>query len=246
MEMFPRTHVPRAGNLRPRGFANSAKWQAGGDLYDNSLMHHLGHDRPTNSPPYAWKCSHGHMYHVLETFRRADSPTRLSCTWRRVVRQLSDAPPRARPTDKFPSIRTKMCTRTHVPRAGNLPPRGIAQSAKWRRGSDLYDNSLIHHLGHDRPSISSPYAWKCSHGHMYHVLETFGRAKSPTRLSCRWSRLVRQLSDAPPRARSTVNLHSIRTEMCPRTHVPCARHLHPCGIAHSAKWPVEPTCTTTL
>ena len=90
-------------------------------------------------------------------------------------------------------------------------------------GADLYDNSLMHHLRHDRPSISPTYAHKCTHGHMYLVLETFIRAKSPTRLSCRWSRIVRQLSDAPPQARTTVNLHSIRTKMYPRTHVPRAR-----------------------
>ena len=162
-------------------------------MYDNSLMHHLGHDRPSISSPYAWKCSHGHMYHVLETFGRADSPTRLGCRWSPLVRQVSDAPLQARSTVDF-----------------------------------------------------SPYAWKCSHGHMYHVLETFGRADSPTRLSCRWRRVVRQLSDAPPRARSTVNLRSIRMEMFPRTHVPRARNLRPRGFANSAKLQVEPTCTTTL
>ena len=81
---------------------------------------------------------------------------------------------------------------------------------------------------------------------MYLVLDTFIRAESPTRLSCRWSRLVRQLSDAPRQARSTVDVHSIRTKMFPRTHVPCARQLPPDEIGRSAKLQVEPTCTTTL
>ena len=113
-------------------------------------------------------------------------------------------------------------------------------------GAELYDNSLMHHLRHDRPSISDPYAHKCSHGHMYLVLDNFRRTKSPARLSCRWSRIVRQLSNAPPQARSTVHLRSIRPKMFPRTHVPCARHLHPCRIARSAKLQAEPNCTTTL
>ena len=156
-------------------------------------MHHLRHDRPSISPTYAHKCSHGHMYLVLDTFRRTKSPNRLSGRWSRLVRQLSDAPPR-----------------------------------------------------HDRASISPPYAHKCSHGHMYLVLETFIRAESPTRLSGGWSRIVRHLSDAPPQARSSVNLPSIRAKMFPWTHVPCARHLHPCRIARSAKLQVEPNCTTTL
>ena len=81
---------------------------------------------------------------------------------------------------------------------------------------------------------------------MYLVLETFRRTKSPTRLSGGWSRIVRQLSDAPPQARTTVDLHSIRSEMFQRTHVPRARHLHPDEIGRSAKLQVEPTCTTTL
>ena len=156
-------------------------------------MHHLRHDRPSISPTYARKCAHAHMYNVLDTFIRTKSAARLSGGWSRLVRQLSDAPPR-----------------------------------------------------HDRASISPPYAHKCSHGHMYLVLETFIRAESPTRLSGGWSRIVRHLSDAPFGARSTVNLPSIRTKMFPRTHVPCARHLPPDEIAHSAKLQVEPNCTTTL
>ena len=146
-------------------------------------MHHLEHDRSTNSRPYAQKCSHGHMYLVLETFRRSKSPTRLSCRWSRIVRQLSDAPPRTRSTDKFPSRRTKR-----------------------------------------------------SHGHMYLVLDTFRRAISPTRLSCRWRRIVRQLSHAPPRTRSTDKFPSLRMEMCPRTHVPRARDLPLCEVAHLVRW----------
>ena len=157
-------------------------------------MHHLGHDRPSNSRPYAWKCFHGHMYLVLETFRLSKSPTRLSCRWRRIVRQIS----------------------------------------------------LIHHLGHDRPSNSRPYAQKCSHGHMYLVLETFRRSKSAARLSCRWRRIVRQLSHAPPPTRSTEKFPSLRMKMFPRTHVPRARNLPPVEIAHSAKLQVETNCTTTL
>ena len=156
-------------------------------------MHHLRHDRPSISTPYAQKCTHGHMYNVLDTFRRTKSPTRLSCRWSRLVRQLSDAPPQARSSVNLPSIRAKMFPRTHVPCARHLPPDQIGRSAKWRL-----------------------------------------------------SRIVRQLSDAPPQARSTVHLHSIRTKMFPWTHVPCARHLHPCRIARSAKLQVEPTCTTTL
>ena len=81
---------------------------------------------------------------------------------------------------------------------------------------------------------------------MYLVLDTFIRAESPARLSGGWSRIVRQLSDAPPQARSTVHLHSIRTKMFPWTHVPCARHLPPDEIGRSAKLQVEPNCTTTL
>ena len=124
-------------------------------------MHHLRHDRPSISDPYAHKCSHGHMYLVLDTFIRTKSPARLSCRWSRIVRQLSDAPPQARST------------------------------------VDLH-----------------PYAQKCSHGHMYLVLDTFIRAESPARLSGRWSRIVRQLSDAPP------------SESSPAKHVDLQSPLH--------------------
>ena len=86
------------------------------------------------------------------------------------------------------------------PCARNLPPGEIANSAKWWLEDNLYDNSLTDHLGRDRPTNSSPYARKCAHGHMYNVLETFQRAKSPTRLSGGWRQLVRQLSDRPSRA----------------------------------------------
>ena len=103
----------------------------------------------------------------------------------------------------------------------------------------------MHHLRHDRPSISPPYAHKCSHGHMYLVLETFRRTKSATRLSGGWSRLVRQVSDAPPRARSTVQFLSICKGWCPRTDLPRARNLPPRGFFHSAKLQVEATCTTS-
>ena len=146
-------------------------------------MHHLGRDRPSNSRPYAQKCAHGHMYLVLDTFRRSKSPTRLRGRWSRIVRQLSHAPPRTRSTDN-----------------------------------------------------SRPHAWKCAHGHMYLVLDTFRRSKSPTRLRGRWSRIVRQLSDAPPRARSTDKFPSTRMEMCPRTHVPRARDLPLCEVAHLVRW----------
>ena len=81
---------------------------------------------------------------------------------------------------------------------------------------------------------------------MYLVLDTFIRAESPARLSGGSSRIVRQLSDAPPQARSTVDFPYIRPKMCPRTHVQRARHLHPDEIGRSAKWRLEPTCTTTL
>ena len=110
----------------------------------------------------------------------------------------------------------------------------------------MYDNSLIHHLGQDRPSIFSSYAQKCSHGHMYLVLVTFGWSKSPNRLSCRWIRIVRQLSDTPHRARSAVKFLFIRMKMFPRTHVPRACYLPPCEIVYSTKWRLEATCTTTL
>ena len=216
-------------------------------MYDNSLIDHLGRDRPTNSSPYARKCAHGHMYHVLETFQRAKSPTRLSGGWSRLVRQVSDAPLRARSTDKFLTIRTKMCTRTHVPRARHLPPGELAHSAKLQvAAGNLYDNSLMHHFGLDRPTNSSRYAPKCAHGHMYHVLDTFRRENSPIRLSGGWRQLVRQVSDAPPRARSTDKFLSVRTKMCTRTHVPRARNLPEGEIAHSAKWRLESTCTTSL
>ena len=77
-------------------------------------------------------------------------------------------------------------------------------------------------------------------------LKPLAAQNSPTRLSCRWSRLVRQLSDTPPRARSTDKFPSIRMKMFPRTHVPRARNLPLDEIAHSAKLQVEASCTTTL
>ena len=161
-------------------------------------MHHLAPDRRSNS---SRKCSHGHMYYLLETFGRStvdlhsheNVPTGTctkwpveiahSAKWRRIVRQPSDAPPRARSTD--------------------------------------------------------PYARKCSHGHMYYLLDTFGgrnptrwrleirlsirtkmfpRTPLGTRLSGGWRRIVRQSSDAPP-PRSTDKFLSIRTKMFPRAHV---------------------------
>ena len=215
-------------------------------MYDNSLIDHFVLDRASIFHSVRTKmCT---RTHVPRARNLPPGEIAHSAKWRLegLVRQVSDAPPRARSTDKFLSIRTKMCTRTHVPRARHLPPGEIANSAKWQAGGDLYDNSLIHHLGRDRPTNSSPYARKCAHGHMYHVLDTFRRAKSPTRLSGGWRRLVRQLSDRPPRARSTDKFLSVRTKMCTRTHVPRARHLPPGEIAHSAKLQVEPTCTTTL
>ena len=109
-----------------------------------------GPDRPSISTPYARKCSHGHMYYLLDTFGRSKSPTRLSGGWRRIVRQPSDAPPRARSTDKFLSIRinvpTGTCTtclmfpgpvdlhsirtKMFIPSAGRNRPR---LSGGWRR-----------------------------------------------------------------------------------------------------------------
>ena len=208
-------------------------------------MHHLRHDRPSISPTYAHKCSHGHMYLVLETFIRAESPARLSGGWSRIVRQLSDAPPQARSTVDLPPYAHK-CSHGHMYLVLDTFIRTKSAARLSGGGAELYDNSLMHHLRRDRPSISTPYAQKCSHGHMYLVLDTFIRTKSAARLSGDWSRIVRQLSDAPPQARSTVHLRSIRTKMFPRTHVPCARHLHPCRIARSAKLQAEPNCTTTL
>ena len=188
-------------------------------MYDNLLMHHLAPDRPTNSSPYARKCSHGHMYYLLDTFGRSKSPTRLSGGWRRLVRQPSDAPPWPRSTVQIPlhtheNVPTGTCTTCLIPSAGRNRPLGYVAA-----GGELYDNLLMHHLAPDRPTNSSPYARKCYHGHMYYLLDTFGRSKSPTRLSGGWRRIVRQPSDAPPRARSTVDLHSIRTKMFPRAHV---------------------------
>ena len=231
-------------------------------MYDNSLVHHLGHDRPSISPPsparHAQKCSHGHMYPVLDTFRRAKSPTRLSGGWRRLVRQLSGTPPRARSTDNLHLIRPKMFPRTHVPRARHPPPGEIVNSAKFwyttwgtiDRQSPLHTHENVptdtyHGLDALRPTISTSYARKCSHGHMYPVLDTFRRAKSPTRLSGGWRQVVRQLSGTPPRARSTDNLHFIRTKMFPRTHVPRARCLPPGEIANSVEWRLEATRTTS-
>ena len=46
---------------------------------------------------------------------------------------------------------------------------------------------------------------------MYLVLDTFIRAESAARLSGDWSRIVRQLSDAPLQERSTVDFPYIRT-----------------------------------
>ena len=78
------------------------------------------------------------------------------------------------------------------------------------------------------------------------MLETFRRPKSPNRSSARWRRIVRQLSDAPPQALSIVDFHSIRSEMCTRTHVPRARNLRAPNIAQPVECQVEANCTTTL
>ena len=187
----------------------------------------------------------GHMYYLLDTFGRAKSPTRLSCRWSRLVRQLSDTAPRARSIVEFNSIRTYVVD-GHMYYL--LDTFGRAKSptrlsARWSR--------LVRQLSDTPPRARSTVEFNSIRtyvvdGHMYYLLDTFGRAKSPTRLSCRWRRLVRQLSDTPPRARSIVEFHSITTEMCTRTHVLPARHLRPGAIADSTKCQVEPTCTTTL
>ena len=190
-------------------------------MYDNLLMHHLGPDRPSISTPYARKCSHGHMYYLLDTFGRSKSPTRLSGGWRRIVRQPSDAPPWPdRPSISTPYARK--CSHGHMYYLLDTFGRSKSRtrlSGGWRR---IVRQPSDAPPWPDRPTNSSPYARKCSHGHMYLVLETFGRSKSPTRLSGGWRRIVRQPSDAPPWPRSTVDLHFIRTKMFPRAHVPSA------------------------
>ena len=186
------------------------------------------------------------MYHVLDTFIRAESPARLSWRWSRLVRQLSDTPFGARSTVNLPSIRPKMFPRTHVPRARHLPPGEIANSVEWRLEASCTTTLWYTTSGtidrqsplHTHENVPTDTCTTCS--------TPSAVQKSPTRLSWRWSRLVRQLSDTPPGARSTVDLRSIRTKMFPRTHVPRARHLPPDEIANSVKWRLEATCTTTL
>ena len=117
---------PSSAQHRPTG-----RVPGGGELYDNSRMHRLRRYLLSISTPLARKRAHGHMYHVLETFERPTSPNRSSARWRRLVRQLSDAPPQALSMVDFHSIRSEMYTRTHVPRARNSPPRGVVHSAEW-------------------------------------------------------------------------------------------------------------------
>ena len=145
------------------------------------------------------------------------------------------------PLHSHENVHTDTCTSCSKPSSAQHRPTGRVPG-----GGDLYDNSLMHRLRRYLWSISTPYGRKCTHGHMYRVLETFERPTSPNRSSARWRRLVRQLSDAPPQALSMVDFHSIRSEMCTRTHVPRARNLRAPNIARPVECQVEANCTTTL
>ena len=129
------------------------------------------------------------------------------------------------------NVHTDTCTSCSKPSSAQHRPTGGVPG-----GGELYDNSRMHRLRRYLLSIFAPLARKRAHGHMYLVLETFERPTSPNRLSARWRRLVRQLSDAPPQALSMVDFHSIRSEMYTRTHVPRARNSPPRGVVHSAEW----------